>query len=164
MFNMIPELARVGIGIVLAVAALGKWTNLPWFVSVVTKYQAVPKRLAPVTALALAVSETLLAVAMIIGAWQPWPAFATFALLALFTLNVVINILRGRINLECGCFSDTQQKISWKGVLRNAAFMVLAVIGTGTLKAASTGVYIAIALSLVLIVFATISRRQVSTA
>jgi hypothetical protein len=48
-------------------------------------------------------------------------------LLVLFAGAIAVNVMRGRTDIDCGCFrSALRQNLSWWLVLRNAVLLVLA--------------------------------------
>ena len=50
-------------------------------------------------------------------------------LLAVFAAAMALNIARGRVNIDCGCFRSTlRQSLSWWLVLRNAILAVGALV------------------------------------
>ena len=67
---------------------------------------------------------------------RPWGAAAAIALLAVVTGAVVVNLLRGRTHIDCGCGGpEGRQHLSWLLVVRNALLVGLA-LGAGTVAPA----------------------------
>jgi hypothetical protein len=122
------SVSRLIVGLVFAASSLGKWLNLRWFATVVAHYALVPRAAVPFVAVFFALTEAVLAVSLLIGWWQPLTAVAAFGLIAIFTLAVLTNLLRGRNDLECGCALGRNEKVSWHGVGRNVGLMGLALI------------------------------------
>jgi hypothetical protein len=62
-----------------------------------------------------------------VWAWST-PALVAAALLAIYTGALVISLLRGMENLDCGCGGESAQAINWALVLRNGFLLVLALV------------------------------------
>jgi hypothetical protein len=93
---------------------------------------------AGLVALLVVVSETTLSLLLITGIGQPVTGVLGAALVALISLAVILNLVRGRKDLACGCMGPHKQtKISWLGLANNAGLILLcsvsAVRSTGTI-------------------------------
>ena len=124
--------ARVVVAIILAVSGVGKLLALgPTFRASRSQYG----RYAWITllvALVLPVYELVLAVLLIVvdASWPSWLAFLTFAA---FTVVLVRRIVRND-RRPCNCFGAASKKrdLSIGSLLRNAWFLALSLIATGT--------------------------------
>jgi hypothetical protein len=117
---------RTLIALVYAAAALGKMRHWGVFQGVVANYRLLPDFLvAPVT-YGLPPVEAVLALALLLGVWSPWPELAAAALLLVFAMSMGINLRRGRAHIDCGCFqSALKQPLRWIFVVRNGVLALL---------------------------------------
>jgi Methylamine utilisation protein MauE len=120
---------------VFGAAAITKLRALDAFVGVVHNYRLVPEPLERPIAYALPVVELAIAVGVLLPAGRAPAALAAAILLALFAGAMAINLMRGRRDIDCGCFATVlRQRLSWPLVLRNlllAALALLVVPGLG---------------------------------
>ncbi len=120
---------------VFGAAAITKLRALEPFVGVVHNYHLVPEPLERSIAYALPVIELAIAVGVLLPAVRAPAALAAAILLALFAGAMAINLVRGRRDIDCGCFATVlRQRLSWPLVLRNlllAALALLVVPGLG---------------------------------
>ncbi len=123
--------ARLLVALVFVSAAIGKFSHLAEFQGVVARYRLLPGWLVTPIANGLPPAEAATGVALMAGSAAPWAAWAAIALLLVFALAMALNLLRGRRNIDCGCFqSALRQTLSWTLVLRN---MLLAAVLVPTL-------------------------------
>ena len=126
--------ARLVLAAVLAMAAFTKLRALEEFVGVVHNYRILPEFLVRPAAYGLPPLEAAIALALLIEPTRSAGAIAAAALLAVFAVAMALNLARGRVEIDCGCFAATlRQRISWALVGRN-----LALIGLATLAIPAT--------------------------
>jgi len=103
---------------------LRDWSSFPRAVSAF----GVPGRLAVPAAVAVVVLEVASAVALLApGTWAIGGAVTAAALLAAFTVGIIVNLTRGR-HPPCNCFGQaSQEPLSWRSVMRNAVLLALTV-------------------------------------
>ena len=95
-------------------------------VGVISNYRVIPQALAPLASWLLPPLELLLALALLIP--SSWSALTAAGLLLLFTTAIIINLLRGRSFIDCGCFqSGLRQELGWELVWRNGVLVAIAV-------------------------------------
>ena len=112
-------------------SSAGKWANIRWFSSTVQSYQLAPSVISLPIALSVAAAESALGVLLLLspsanrlGRWAAW-------LIAGFTVAVLINLVRGRRNMSCGCGPlMPEQRLSWYLLLRNGGFIGVSVLAT----------------------------------
>ena len=120
---------RVGLGIVLASAALAKLARPRDSIAALASFGFESGPLRPVAWASLIALELGLAIA--VGLGSDSAAYAAAALMLLFAAVTVGAILRGRAGSPCLCFGP-RSKVSWLGVLRNLALAAgFAVLPTG---------------------------------
>ncbi|MGI9252045.1 MAG: MauE/DoxX family redox-associated membrane protein [Pseudohongiellaceae bacterium] len=158
---------RVGFALLFFSAAVSK-LDAARFRAVLEAYRLLPASLSGVTArlllaleLSLALGWALAALAALAASMPGLPqelpqelsygllqelpqltALATVLLLALYTAAIVINLWRGRRQIDCGCgFARSGQQLSWGLVLRNLVLMIIAFSGSLNLMARSLGLF-----------------------
>lgn len=117
---------------ILATAAGGKLAAPGPFLGVVRNYRLLPEGLAEPFARLLPVIELVVALGLLLPATRAAAGAGAALLLLLFAAAMAANLLRGRADIDCGCFVGLmRQKIAWPLVVRNlvlaAAALLLAV-------------------------------------
>lgn len=127
--------------VVFAFAGVRKLRSLETFEGVVHNFRLLPEPLVRPVAYGLPVAEVALALGLIVPAIRGGAGTIAAALLGVFTLAVAINLIRGRREIDCGCFSsELKQRLSWWLVLRNVALGGLAVaVAAGGANAGAAG-------------------------
>ena len=130
MIDPLPQLAAaLLLAVVFATAAAAKLIELPTFAAVVENYRILPRRLATPVAFILPVVELATALGLLNPTTRPVAAGGAAILLGVFAIAIGINVRRGRLTIDCGCFRSTlRQQISWWMVLRNLMLMALALL------------------------------------
>ncbi len=128
LWGMAAVAARILVALVFMQAAVGKLRRWPLLEGVIANYRILPVALARPAALALPPIELCLGAALL--AFPDLSVRATAAaLLLVFATAIGVNLLRGRREIDCGCFqSDLRQSLGWPLVARNlvlAALMAL---------------------------------------
>ena len=131
---LILKLVSIGFGLLLLLAAVHKLTALQKFRATLAAYELLPGAvLAPVSIL-VPIIEALLGAAWLLGIQLVLVAFASAVLLASYTSAIAINIIRGRIHIDCGCSmggtAGRDQQLSWSLVVRNSILIMAALTAT----------------------------------
>ncbi len=117
---------RTLIALMFLSAALGKARHFVAFQGVLGNYRLLPQLLVVPAAIILPPLEAATAAGLLMGWAVAWPAVSAMILLTVFALAMGINILRGRRDIDCGCFqSALKQHLSWTLVVRNALLVLL---------------------------------------
>ena len=120
-------LALLLLAAVFAAAAVVKLRQLEVFAGVVEQYALLPRGLVRPFAYALPVVELGAALGLLAPATRAAAAAVLILLLLAFAAAMALNLIRGRSDIDCGCFIGVQkQRISWPLVARN---LVLAGFG-----------------------------------
>jgi hypothetical protein len=119
------------LALILLSAAYGKITARHDFTLAVEAYELLPERLVPAFALAYPIAELVAGLLLLPPPTRPAGALLGALVVVAATGAVAVNLLRGRLVLDCGCGGlSGRQPISWWLVARNAvlvvAFLVLA--------------------------------------
>jgi uncharacterized membrane protein YphA (DoxX/SURF4 family) len=119
--------ARIFIAIVLIIAASGKIIRRREFIEIIRNYGLLPAGLATVVGHFILIVEPIIALSLLSGLLIPWSAIAATLLFITFASAIAINLLRGRREISCGCFSiNGNQALSWILVMRNIGLAALA--------------------------------------
>jgi hypothetical protein len=114
---MLEIVLRVGLGVVLAGAALAKLAAPRESIAALSSLGFADSPLRPIAWAVLIAVELALAVAVALG--SDTAAYAAAGLMAMFAAVTVGALLRGRAGAPCACFGP-RSTVSWLGVLRNA--------------------------------------------
>jgi hypothetical protein len=108
-------------------AALHKVNHYRQFSAQINSYRLLPGGLLTIVTLALTLIEGSLALTLLVTSW-PYPSVIAAGILGLYASAMGINLLRGRLDLDCGCSgpSGFSQTISWPLVIRNCVLATLA--------------------------------------
>ncbi|MDG2308426.1 MAG: MauE/DoxX family redox-associated membrane protein [Candidatus Binatia bacterium] len=120
---------RGSLALLFAWSASHKWRDLPRFAAVVREYEVLPVGLERPAALVLGAFEVVIAIALLVPAAHGSSSVAAAALLAIYTAGIILNLARGRRDLDCGCFGPAQrQPLSEWLVLRNVLLLLAALV------------------------------------
>ncbi len=136
-FALDPVLGHAIAGAVALVLAVGAWAkiaDLEAFAFAVERYRLLPSTGARLVGLALPFVEAGAAVLLVAPATRVPGAMLASALIALVTGAVVVNLLRGRTDIDCGCGGPGQrQTLSWRLPARNAALLAACALAAAPL-------------------------------
>lgn len=119
-FPQLTLVSRWLVGALFLVSALGKFRDMPAFLSVVFDYQILPPLWARRFAVALPWLEISIGLLFIFGLGTRTAAILGLVLLWSFAIAIAINLARGRRDLNCGCTgARRRQKINGRLLLRN---------------------------------------------
>jgi len=131
---LVLKLVSIGFGLLFLLAALHKLTALQQFRVTFTAYQLLPAGLVAPVSILLPIIEALLGVAWLLAIMPVQTAIASAGLLACYTMGIAINLLRGRIHIDCGCsmgsHAGRDQQLSWGLVIRNSILIMAALTAT----------------------------------
>ncbi len=118
---------RLALGAVFLISAVGKARAPRRFAAVVASYRLLPRAWVRPLSLLLIGAEAVMAVLLLAG-WRSQAVAASCALLlVVFILAVGINLMRGRQDLECGCFgAKVAHKISLRHIAGQSALLAMA--------------------------------------
>lgn len=123
MFDPVPGHAcAAALAILLLSSAWRKLADLAVFRATVELYDLLPAAAVGAFAGLFPLLEAAAGVVVVLRPDGPW-MLLPLAVLGLSTAAILINVLRGRSNLECGCGGDSQPRLSWALVMRNGALL-----------------------------------------
>ena len=125
------------VGAVLLVAGIPKVRDGQAMIRAVRGYRVLPDPVAVVVGRVLPWLEIVLGVGLILGIAPRVTGAVASAMFLAFFAGLTINLLRGRRDLDCGCFafsagSEEIAHIGWWHSVRAAAFAILAAAVTLT--------------------------------
>ncbi|WP_321912168.1 MauE/DoxX family redox-associated membrane protein [Paraburkholderia sp. J11-2] len=100
---VLASAAQSGAAIIVLLDALAKWRRPAAFRNALAAWQIVPEALVRPGAIAIAAAETLGALALLCRQARLEGATLLIVLFALFAAGLVVNILRGHTDIDCGC-------------------------------------------------------------
>ncbi|MDX1405217.1 MAG: MauE/DoxX family redox-associated membrane protein [Woeseiaceae bacterium] len=163
---LLIKLLSISFALLFLLAAVHKLTSLATFRATLAAYQLVPDVLVAPLSICVAVFEGLLGVAWL-AAWQMSAiAVASAVLLAVYTAAIAVNLLRGRIHIDCGCgmanSAGGDAMLSWGLVARNAIMIAAALAATLPVAGRSMGAldYVTLAAGLLTIVLLYAAANQ----
>jgi len=122
--------ARVGLGLVFAWAAIGKLGDPATFADDIANYRLVPASWVGPIAVTVPGVELTVAALLIVGACTRAAAVITSGMLVVFTVAIVQALGRG-VNLSCGCFGGTLEPASKWTVVRDLVLLAWAALVAG---------------------------------
>jgi len=128
---LVDKAIALAFALLLGTASWHKLADHAAFRAVLRDYRLLPEALLTPASRTVPVAEALLAVAWLAGAAKQPVAVATAALLGLYAIAIAVNLVRGRVHIDCGCGFGTahrDQPISWWLVLRNALLVALTLV------------------------------------
>ncbi len=131
MIQLVEFVSRYAIGVLLVIGSLAKWANFPQFVDTLKKYELAPSWAANSTAFMVALFELGVGAALFFKPTAPGATYGALCLFSIFTAAILINVFKGRFDMECGCGFWGKSRIGWHLVLRNLGLSGLAAISGG---------------------------------
>jgi uncharacterized membrane protein YphA (DoxX/SURF4 family) len=114
------------VAVVLIVAAVGKLADLPAFVVALRRLRVVSSfRLAVPVSITIPVIEVLLGVMLMADVFARQAALSAAALFAVFTVVLTTRLVRGDVEMGCGCFGSGG-RLSWLHIARNVGLVLVA--------------------------------------
>ncbi|MGH8597361.1 MAG: MauE/DoxX family redox-associated membrane protein [Gammaproteobacteria bacterium] len=135
---------------IFLLGALDKMRYRELFATVVEAYGLLPVPFVAAFAFVVMISELLIGGLLLFPITWPWSQLLGIWLLFVVTGAIVINIVRGRTDLACGCGgASADQELSWTLVLRNGvlAAVLTAAVASPTPRAMVALDYLSIALA-----------------
>lgn len=124
---------RAIVGLLLIIGGVGKGINLREFKQIIYAYNLIPAPLVGMFSYSLPWIEMITGIALLLKVLSPFAEFIAVGLFLIFAIAVGINLLRGRREIPCGCFSGRVEKLSWLIVSRNMMLSGLALLSAGKL-------------------------------
>ena len=123
----ISNLLAAAMGLIFGASAAMKFRDLESFESSITNYALLPVGFEKQLAVLVPIAEAAAATAALVSPLRRVSAVCLFFLMLLFTGAIAINLIRGRTNIDCGCFGPAlRQELSGWLLTRNILLMIVA--------------------------------------
>ena len=125
---MIPHLlivCRAFLWITFVFSFWGKVRDVPTFTTAIRRFQLLPQAWAKPAALFFLGVEACLILLLSTGAWLEVGFALAFFLLSIFTIALIMALLRKQ-RTSCHCFGADAHPIGWTDVIRNGGFLLAA--------------------------------------
>lgn len=123
----IRDLCAFALALIFGASGAMKLRDLEMFEGALANYQLAPRWMEKPLAYTLPIIECASAAGLLAASMRPVAASTLLGLLAIFTGAIAINLARGRVNIDCGCFGPAlRQELSGWLLLRNLFLMILA--------------------------------------
>ena len=127
---VIDTALRAGLSVLFLAAAVHKLRDLARFRATLAEYHLLSRRLVPLGALVLVVTELGLAVTLVAPPLRRAALLAAAGLLSIYGGAMAVNLARGRRHIDCGCAGPaTRRPIGGVLVTRNAVLAAAALGG-----------------------------------
>jgi hypothetical protein len=107
------------LGTIFLWSGTSKLADLGEFADAIALYRLIPRVTAGAAARLVAWFEAALGTALLVGLGVSWASRLGIGLLAIFTVAIGINLVRGR-RIPCGCRRHSSEPIQIKHILRNS--------------------------------------------
>ena len=129
---MLARVISVFLALIFLAAAWHKLQHSLEFSGVVRNFKILPEWAVPAVSSLLPVVELITGLGLFAGYMLSLMTTIAFILLAVFAVAIAINLLRGRSEIDCGCFRpESRQHLSWFMVLRNIVLAFAALYSSG---------------------------------
>lgn len=118
---------RAGFALLFAVSAVEKAKAPSVFILQLEQYQLLPKSLLGVVGASIILLELGVATLLITPLYYEGVLFGTL-LLSVYAGAILINLLRGRIWMDCGCLGTGGEGLSYWLVIRNLTLLTILLI------------------------------------
>ena len=130
---VVTQGVAAALAMLLLVGAWQKLRDLAAFGAALEGYELLPASLLGPLVLAVPLCEAAAGLALVIGRSHEFGALLAIALLTVVTTAVIINLLRGRSDVGCGCGGiEDEQTLSWALVARNGVLLCLLAVTRAT--------------------------------
>jgi uncharacterized membrane protein YphA (DoxX/SURF4 family) len=141
--------SKIVIGMLLLFTGIAKTLDLAAFARVVRAFGLLPPKASAIFARLVPFAEIGIAVCLLSGWCTPWAGITGASLFGLFSVAVVLALIRGRSDLHCGCCGSRRgAPLGYTTVLRNLGLIALALLGCGVRWAQPSVVILALVVCL----------------
>lgn len=126
LFSLVALVFRICIGVLFLYAGIIKAGDPAGFAVAIGNYQILPQWAVNPAAMVLPWVEVLIGLTLILGFWIEGGSLFASVLFAVFSFALAFNLIRG-LDISCGCFSASPQKINWLYFLRDLGLMAMSI-------------------------------------
>lgn len=117
---------RITIGLLFLFSSLSKINTFSEHIVSIGKYGIIPQKYVKTFAYFGIPTELLTSLFLILGVYQKIFALISLLLLLLYTIAIIINLLRGNKDVTCGCGGILgNHKLTWMLPIRNFVLMLI---------------------------------------
>lgn len=140
---LVLKLLSLCFGLLFLLAAVHKLTALGTFRAALAAYELLPGVVVAPLSIVVPVVEAVVGAMWLLGVEPLAVALSSVMLLAAYTVAIAINLLRGRVHIDCGCgmarSAGRDQQLSWALVVRNLSLIAAALAATLPVSGRSIG-------------------------
>jgi len=128
---LIDAVLRVSLAAMFAQAAIHKLRDPQAFEGTVEQYELLPRSIVRLAARAFPVVEVAVAVSLLVPGAHLSSSLAAASLLLAYTFAISANLLRGRRDVDCGCFGPAHRQPLREGLVARNVVLVVAALASG---------------------------------
>jgi uncharacterized membrane protein YphA (DoxX/SURF4 family) len=117
---------RLALSALFIMSSIPKIKDKAYFTGVVSNYRILPSVVAKLFGVIFPYLELLIGLLLLLGLFTNEVLLISYLCILVFTVAMLINLLRGRKQIDCGCFGPKlSQKIGPIGILRNIILIMI---------------------------------------
>lgn len=125
--NIFLNLIRIALGIIFIYAAVPKILRPDEFADAINNYRILPYFLVNIMAICLPWVELFFGTFLVLGIRIKAASFGVLLLMVVFIAAILSAWARG-IDINCGCFGTGSETISYKEIIRDIIFFIMALL------------------------------------
>jgi uncharacterized membrane protein YphA (DoxX/SURF4 family) len=129
--NRLVTAVRIFLGVLYIYSGFFKALDISGFAKIISLYDILPQALIPYTAIIIPFIELVTGLFLLIGLRIKASAFISILLLAVFTIAITINVVRGN-TFNCGCFElerfGITEKVGVPLIIRDTVLLLLSIL------------------------------------
>lgn len=125
--NILLNLIRIALGFIFIYAAIPKILRPDEFADAINNYRILPYFLVNIVAICLPWVELLFGLFLVLGFRIKAVSFGVLLLMVVFMAAILSAWARG-IDINCGCFGTGTEAISYKEIVRDIIFLIMALL------------------------------------
>ncbi|MGE7999219.1 MauE/DoxX family redox-associated membrane protein [Lysinibacillus sp. NPDC093190] len=120
---------RICMAIIFFSSSISKYNTLDKHIGIIENYKVLPPSWSSVVGKLDVLVEFCLGILLLLGLFQFLSGLIAGGLLLIYTMAIVINIMRGRKEISCGCGGVLgNHNLSWKLVIRNIILVSICIL------------------------------------
>lgn len=120
---------RICIAIIFISSSISKYINFEKHIGIIEDYKILPPNWSKSLGNLDFSIEFVIGILLLLGLFQFWSGVIGSGLLLIYTIAIVINILRGRTEISCGCGGVMgNHNLCWKLVIRNISLISICIV------------------------------------
>lgn len=125
--NIFLNLIRIALGVIFIYAAVPKILRPDEFADAINNYRILPYFLINIMAICLPWVELFFGAFLVLGIRIKAASFGVLLLIVVFISAILSAWARG-IDINCGCFGTGTEAISYKEIIRDIIFLIMALL------------------------------------